>query len=519
MKTIITMLSVLTCCSQIYSQEFKWADVVFLTGKAQETYDDEIYMTTDVQGNMYITGKFTGEVVVTCKYTEVSDEGQQKVTTSIPLTSNGDFDIFLAKYNANGVLEWAISHGGPGMDIGKAVACNSTGDVIVTGQFEGTIDFGGSALSSSRKNNIFVAMYDSEGNLKWAQRAGGISKQPAVDTGTGIAVDASDNIFVTGSFYGADDSGNYSAPGKASFGDFQVTNAAQSTNSFVTKYTNDGNVQWVQTIAHYGQGGSKGICLDANGNSYITGVCSATFVCGGQVMNSNGISDIYVAKFNADGSNGWFKQFGSGEKFNPVNAAKYKDPFEYGTGICSDADGNIYVTGQFSDKCKFGNVELKTKSGASIFVLKMTGDGDVVWAKETGEKLISLSRAIVFDGKEAVFITGINSKYGGVDVENDGYFKSVTGRGIGFVEKYNISDGKLVWGGGAGSYGMSLAHDPQHNIYLVGSFANQVKFDDDSRLDIKVKIDEEYKRGFFTSDKKITTYKAGTALYMVKIAN
>jgi hypothetical protein len=234
-------------------------------------------------------------------------------------------------------------------------------------------------------------------------------------------------------------------------------------------------------------------------------------------MNSNGIADIYVAKINADGTHGWFKQFGSGEKFNPVDAGSYTDPFEYGSGICSDAEGNLYVIGQFTDECQFGSFELDSDDG-TIFLMKMNGAGDVIWATNTGGEYLNLARAIELNGNGFVYITGLNSDYGGVDVESDGYWKTITERGLGFVEKYNTKDGNMEWGTGAGSWGLSITSNPEQNIYLVGSFANEVKFDDETELDIKEKIDSEYiDGGLFGRDEMITTYKTGTAIYMVKI--
>jgi hypothetical protein len=58
MKTLFITFLLIILNSNSFAQEFKWADVIFLTGKAEETYDDEIYITTDPVGNIYITGKF-----------------------------------------------------------------------------------------------------------------------------------------------------------------------------------------------------------------------------------------------------------------------------------------------------------------------------------------------------------------------------------------------------------------------------------------------------------------------------
>jgi hypothetical protein len=519
MKSLIYFVTMLLLSQSILTaQTFGWADVVFLAGRTENASDNEIYTATDADGNIFVTGKYKAQVVVSSKYT--SERTGNEMTSTVSITSKGGNDIFLAKFDRDGVLEWVHSFGSTGEDLGKAIAINSQGDIIITGTFEGTVDFAGISLTSSRKNNIFIALFNKQGIVQWAQRAGGITKMNVVESGTALAIDAADNIYLTGTFFGADDSGNYSVPGKATFGAYEVKNAAQSTNSFAAKYTKAGTVEWVQVIPHYGKGGSYGICLDPAGNTYITGECSATFVFGSQVMNSNGISDIYVAKFGTKGECVWFKQFGSGEKFNPATAAQQTDPFECGTGICSDAQGNLYVTGQFSNTCKFGTFELESEGYANIFIMKMNGEGEVQWATRTGGEFIELSKSICLDTKGYLYIAGANSDYGGMDSEEIGDWVYSTPRGLGFVEKYSADKGEKEWGEGAGSFGLSLACDKQNQVYLVGSFANQVKFGG-TTLDIKGKLleVEDHTSGWFTShvSSSVETYEGGFGLYMVKI--
>lgn len=495
MRTLLCLMAAaVVFFGDALAQNFNWAETIFLAGRTEESSDNEAYTAAN-DSNIYIAGKFKNQV---CLITEV-------------IESKGGYDIFLADYDADGNLFWVISVGGQGDDIAKAVAVLSNGDVVITGTFEGSVDFGGQILKASRKNNLFVACYDEHGKLKWAQRGGGVSALHPVDTGTGIAVDGNDNIYVCGGFYGADDKGDYTKPGVCSFGDYQVQNCAQANNSFAAKFSSDGKVQWVSIIAHYGLGVANGICVDGEGNAYITGVCSATFAFGAKVMNSNGIADIYVARFNADGSHGWFQQFGGGEKFNPANALKYMDAFEYGSGICTDRKGNLYVAGQFVDKVNFGSVTLKAKGGADAFVMSIDYNGGVKWASASGSKHLEWVKAIQIDSEDNIYIAGVNSEYGGLDFDAVG---TKTSRGIGSVEKISGKDGSKMWGAGAGSWGLSLTPYGKDDMVMIGSFANQVKFNNKITLDIKGKLK---KTENLTKKIEVKTYEAGYGLYMTKI--
>src|SRR5678816_4410899 len=94
---------------------------------------------------------------------------------------------------------WSQRFGANPDDIGYAVAVDGSGNVVMTGYFNGTVNFGGSNLVSSGGNDIFVAKYNSAGIHQWSQRFGSTTN----DEGRAVAVDGSGNIFVTGYFTGA----------------------------------------------------------------------------------------------------------------------------------------------------------------------------------------------------------------------------------------------------------------------------------------------------------------------------
>ena len=136
--------------------------------------------TVDAAGNVILTGRFGATV----------DFGGGA------LVSAGNDDIFLVKYDASGAHLWSKRFGSTGFDTGYAVELDAVGNVWVTGQFQGTVDFGGGGLVAGGNADVFLAKFDAGGNHLLSQRYGGIF----LDRGTCIAVDTSDNVFLGGIF-------------------------------------------------------------------------------------------------------------------------------------------------------------------------------------------------------------------------------------------------------------------------------------------------------------------------------
>ena len=162
-------------------------------------------IAVDAIGNSYVTGYFDSNATF----------------GSTTLTSNGDYDIFIAKLDSNGNWLWAKNAGGTYNDYGYSIAVDASGNSYITGCFCGSATFGSTTLTSNGDYDIFIAKLDNCGNWLWANNAGGTSD----DRGTSTAVDASRNSYVTGYFYDS-----------ATFGSTTLTsNGGYDTNIFVTK--------------------------------------------------------------------------------------------------------------------------------------------------------------------------------------------------------------------------------------------------------------------------------------------
>jgi len=116
------------------------------------TLDDFGYsLAVDAVGNVYITGEFQG--------TADFDPG----TGTANLTTNGSYDIYIAKYDNNGNYLWANKIGGTSSDAGNSITIDGSGNIYITGGFYGTTDFdpgaGTANLTSSGVSDIFFAKY------------------------------------------------------------------------------------------------------------------------------------------------------------------------------------------------------------------------------------------------------------------------------------------------------------------------------------------------------------------------
>ena len=143
-------------------------------------FDYGWHVAVDSLGDLYVTGSFQDIATV----------------AGTALTSAGGYDIFVAQYDNSGVSQWVVQAGGASTDEGRGVNVTASGDVLVTGYFSGTADFDALAVSSSgvSDNEMFLARYDSGGNIQWVSSYGGTDR----DRGFRVAEDLAGTAWVVG---------------------------------------------------------------------------------------------------------------------------------------------------------------------------------------------------------------------------------------------------------------------------------------------------------------------------------
>jgi hypothetical protein len=263
-----------------------------------------------------------------------------------PLASAGGFDIMVAKFDASGNHQWSKRFGDSSDQFIHGLAVDSSGNTVVAGSLEGSVNFGDPAgsLTSAGSEDVFVAKLSPSGSAIWSKRFGDSSSQDAF----ALAVDEEDAVLLTGSMSGTID-----------FGAGAMTSAG-GRDVFVARLNQDGSYAWA---SHFGDALAQtpfAIDADASGNVLITGSFGGAINFGGNTLVSQGASDMFVAKLDAAGKH--------------LSSSRFGDPSDQqGLNGAFDADGNIFLAGVFSGTVDVGLGPLTSSGGGQgILVAKLS---------------------------------------------------------------------------------------------------------------------------------------------------
>jgi hypothetical protein len=217
--------------------------------------------------------------------------------------------------SGDGATVWAKRFGGAQNDAGSSIAVDGSGNIIVVGTFQGTADLGGGPVTSIGAADMYVAKYSPSGLYQWSKHFGGSGSI----TPRAVAVDASGNMVVTGSFTGT-----------VAFGGGSVTSISSTNDIFVAKYSSSGAYLWSKTFGSSGIDSGYGIDIDSGGNVVVAGTFAARVDFGGGSLVGYGTRNLFLAKYSPSGH-----IFGQNIGDGPNNM-----PY----GMAVDNNDNILVT-------------------------------------------------------------------------------------------------------------------------------------------------------------------------------
>jgi hypothetical protein len=422
----------------------------------------------DAAGNLYVFGDFM-------QYVDV-DPGPNVVNVS----SQGDWDIFVAKYSPNGALLWSRKLGANQSEIAKAIATDGT-NVYITGFFRGSFNVGNTTLTADgQDDDIFIIKLNADGSYGWARSIGGT----AFDQPHGIAISQTQSgigVLVTGWFALGSGANPFDrvvdfdpGPGAA-----YLTANGEGGATFILKLDGNGNFVWAQKLESSVSGGVVGdaVAVDAAGAVYVTGLARETidFDPGPSTVSRTFDYGTFVLKLDASGSFVWVDAFDG--HFTNVNTE--------GWAIIARA-GSVYFTGGLASTIDFdpgpGTVNLSSQGRQDIFVVKLDqATGGLSWARAIGGEDEDQGFAITLDDAGDVFVAG--TSFGPLDFDpGPGTFVSGTPSTYGAFVWELDANGNFVWARTAGASLFlnavrGIGVSATHIVYAFGEFSGTTDFD------------------------------------------
>jgi catechol 2,3-dioxygenase-like lactoylglutathione lyase family enzyme len=259
----------------------------------------------DPQGNQLWVQQFGSVSTESANGVTVDLDGNVYLTGVIYRIGYEDNDIWVAKYDPQGNQLWMQQFGSDHSDDSNRVVTDTAGNVYLTGNTNGSL--GGA--NPSNNNDAWVAKYDSSGNQLWLQQFG----TNTYDASSGVAVDSTGNVYLTGKTYSH----------------FAETNV-HFYDAWIAKYDPQGNQLWVQQfqspqsqIDYWSN--SNNVVIDAADNVYLTGSIKDD--------SGNWNKDVWVVKYDSEGNQIWQQQFDAVSR-------------QYFYDVAIDGAGNLYLTGE-----------------------------------------------------------------------------------------------------------------------------------------------------------------------------
>ncbi len=415
-----------------YAQQFEWAQSFGGLG-----LDAGREVTTDDDGNVFLIGSFSGSANIGGTW----------------YSGNGVQEAFVAKFNSAGTLLWVNLISGPEEDLGRGAVTDANGNVFVVGHFTDTVTFfqgqaAYGAAGSEGGQDIFVAKYGPNGNLLWYRTYGGSDDDTATD------VDWhqwSGKLYVSGGFQN-----------RGKFGEIALFSSGL-TDAFLMRMDGDGNTHWVKRGGGNEHDIAAAVAVDVSGESvYIVGDYYDEVDFDGTALQSVGASDMFLAKYDADGNQIWIRSNGG----TNVDVA---------TNVGVDHSNRVYVSGYYQLTTVFQNFSATSEGYNDVFLSQFDEDGNCNWLTSAGGDALDncLGLDVAWDG--TTYMTGM------FDEEMFAGNETITGDGYDIFILCHEPSGNLRYGRSAGAgqsdFGMAACLGPDEVLYISGYYFYFSDFD------------------------------------------
>jgi len=305
-------------------------------------------------------------------------KGSMDFSTGTLTATGGDRDLWVASYDPNGQLLWALQGQATGLSQFNSIAADANGYVVLAGRFEGTLQIGSSSVTSAGMQDVFVLRLSPGGNVDWLVRAGGTDD----DDAKGLALLPDGSAVISGSYNGS-----------AQFGANTVSAPGAAREIFAAKVDNLGGFVWAVSAGGAGVDQVYEVAADNSGSAYIAGFFTGQATFGPLVVTSAGGDDAFVAKVDGAGAFQWVTAMGGAveDRVYALDVAAW---------------GHVHCTGAYTGTATFGSSTFTSAGDNDLFVAALDGNGAVTWATTAGGSGFDRGYGLSSDGNGGVWVTG-----------------------------------------------------------------------------------------------------------------
>ena len=416
-------------------------------------------LDVDAAGNVYVVGNFEGTV----------DFGMG------PLTSPGvgmgnENNVYVAKYSPLGEPVWARHFGDSSNQLSARLVADAAGNTVIIIRTRGTMNFGGTDLTTAGDSDIIVAKLDPDGNHVWSRILGG----RYLERGERLAIDSNGDVVFVGKF-----------TTQVTVTGFGTLNSEGVTDGLLVKL--DGATGAVDFVVRLGGTGDEdypfGVDTDRARNIYVTGRFGGTLQLGSDRLTAaSGDLDGFVTKLGPSGDFLWSLSFPSAGADRPYDLAIDR------TVVVGD--GDVVLAGTFTGDINFDRAAspantLTSAGGEDLFVVRLDGDGNYIFSRGYGDAADQLGADTEYSGTKwlSLAVGGSGHIYLGGPLWGSADFDPASPGGRGLLTSAGGADAFFVELDAAGAFvrgriyglsgselGQDIAVGPSGEVLLGGRY-------------------------------------------------